>query len=314
MPSCQRKLRPGVEYRSRIQWAMQMNTMSETTGHLDGHLPAGAARLSYVFARPRVVATACVIILASLGWLFLALMAARSAGSPGDTWLGTALMLCRPLRELPSLPAAAAIILSMWCAMTLATMLPSAAPMILTYSDIAETAAHKGQKIISPIVLAGGYASVWFGFSAIAAALQISFPILATTESSASTVGGLLSGAIFVGAGVYQFSALKRACLTHCRQPFQFFFTNWSTTVRGVFRLGLKQGLYCLGCCWAMMLVMFAVGTMNIVWMAALGALMTAEKMVTGQRFSQVIGAALIVGGAAILVAAFFAHWPVSSG
>lgn len=293
---------------------MQMIAMRETTGHLDGRLPASAARLSYVFARPRVVATACVIVLTSLGWLFLALMAARSTGGTDGTWLGTAQMMCLPLRELPSVPAAAAIILSMWCAMTLATMLPSAAPMILTYSDIAETAAHKGQKIISPIVLAGGYASVWFGFSAIAAALQISLPILATTESSASTVAGLLSGAIFVGAGVYQFSALKQACLTHCRQPFQFLFTNWSTTARGVFRLGLKQGLYCLGCCWAMMLVMFAVGTMNIAWMAALGALLTAEKMVTGQRFSQVIGAALMVGGAAILVVVFSVHWPVSSG
>ena len=75
-----------------------------------------------------------------------------------------------------------------------------------------------------------------------------------------SSVNGLFSGAIFIAAGVYQFSALKHACLMRCQQPFPFFFANWATTEAGVFRLGLKQGVYCLGCCWAMMLLMFAVG------------------------------------------------------
>ena len=83
-----------------------------------------------------------------------------------------------------------------------------------------------------------------------------------------ASASGLFSGAIFIAAGVYQFSALKHACLTQCQHPFPFFFTNWATTPRGVFRLGVKQGLYCLGCCWAMMLVMFAVGVMNVIWMA----------------------------------------------
>ena len=86
---------------------------------------------------------------------------------------------------------------------------------------------------------------------------------------------------------LYQFSALKHACLTHCQQPFPFFFANWATTPRGVFRLGLTQGLYCLGCCWAMMLVMFAVGVMNVVWMAALGMVMTIEKMLAPARVSR---------------------------
>ena len=94
-----------------------------------------------------------------------------------------------------------------------------------------------------------------------------------------AAAGALFSGALFVGAGLYQFSALKHACLTLCQRPFPFFFANWTTEPRGVFRLGLRQGLYCLGCCWAMMLVMFAVGAMNVVWMAALGIVMTVEKM-----------------------------------
>ena len=105
-----------------------------------------------------------------------------------------------------------------------------------------------------------------------------------------ASASGLFSGAIFIAAGVYQFSALKHACLTQCQQPFPFFFANWATTPRGVFRLGLRQGLFCLGCCWAMMLVMFAVGVMNVVWMAGLGIVMTLEKIGTGKRFTHAIG------------------------
>src|SRR5262245_61781925 len=155
----------------------------------------------------------------------------------------------------------------MWCAMTLAMMLPSAAPMIFTYAEIADTAAGKGERIVSPFVLAAGYTAVWFGFAVIATAAQIALMRAALLDPSLTAASGLFSGAIFIGAGVYQFSALKHACLTQCQHPFPFFFANWKTTARGVFRLGLKQGLFCLGCCWAMMLVMFAVGVMNVIWM-----------------------------------------------
>ena len=120
-----------------------------------------------------------------------------------------------------------------------------------------------------------------------------------------ASASALFSGAIFIGAGLYQFSALKHACLRQCRQPFPFFFAHWETTPRGVFRLGLKQGLYCLGCCWAMMLVMFAVGVMNVIWMAALGIVMTLEKIGSGNRFTYGLGAALIAVGVAFVLVAF---------
>ena len=117
-------------------------------------------------------------------------------------------------------------------------------------------------------------------------------------------------GRDLLGAGVYQFSALKHACLTQCQHPFPFFFANWPTTPRGVFRLGIKQGLYCLGCCWAMMLVMFSVGVMNVMWMAALGMVMTIEKIGTGKRFTSAVGVGLIGIGIPFVLAAVAAHWP----
>jgi predicted metal-binding membrane protein len=112
----------------------------------------------------------------------------------------------------------------------------------------------------------------------------------------------LTGGATFIVAGLYQFSALKQACLTLCQRPFPFFFSNWTTERRGVFRLGLRQGMICLGCCWAMMLVMFAVGTMNVVWMAGLGVAMTIEKLTTTPRFSAAVGVAFVAVGFGMVV------------
>jgi predicted metal-binding membrane protein len=182
--------------------------------------------------------------------------------------------------------------------------------MILTYAEIADTAARKAERIVSPFVLTAGYVTVWFGFSIMAALTQIAFMRTASSDPGVQYSSGLLSGAVFIGAGAYQFSTLKHACLTQCQRPFPFFFANWATTRAGVFRLGLRQGSYCLGCCWAMMLLVFAVGSMNIIWMAACGIVMTIEKMLTGRRFTYAVGAALIVLGIGTVLTASAAHWP----
>jgi len=290
---------------------MQKAAMSETAGHDFGHLPPAAAGLGHIFARPKVLAAVCVIALAGLGWFYIALLLAGVGGSFGGFGVTVVELLCRPLSVTSWSVSGIAVVALMWGAMTLAMMLPSAAPMIMTYAGIADTAARKNERIVSPFVLAAGYTAIWFGFSLIAALVQITFTRATLLDNSMMSASGLFSGAIFIGAGRYQFSALKLACLNRCQQPFPFFFANWATTPRGVFRLGLRQGLYCLGCCWAMMLVMFAVGVMNVVWMAGLGMAMTVEKMLTGRRFTHTIGVALIVVGAGIVVTAFAAHWPV---
>jgi len=279
--------------------------MTETTGYQFTHLAPAEAGLGQIFARPKAIAAGCVIIIAGLGWFYLALLIA----APASSWFATVQALCRTLPEGAWSFSAAAITASMWSAMTLAMMLPSASPMILTYAEIAETAARKSERIVSPLVIAAGYASVWLVFSLLATVIQIVLTRAALLNTGITSASGILAGAIFIGAGVYQFSALKHACLTHCQNPFPFFFTNWATTPGGVFRLGVEQGLYCLGCCWAMMMVMFAVGAMNVAWMAGLAAVMTIEKLLTGRRFAHGFGVALIVVGTGIVVSAFAAQW-----
>ncbi len=254
------------------------------------HLTQAEAGLAAALARPRWIAIACIVVLSAFGWLALGLMVAGSEG-----WA----VLCRP--ALAGGWSEYTLVLPMWAAMTLAMMLPTAGPMILTYAEIADTAARKREPVVSPLVLAAGYLAVWLGFALAAALLQISFARAGLLDGGKLSVA--FGGAIVLVAGLYQFSALKHACLTLCQRPFPFFFANWTTERRGVLRLGLQQGLYCLGCCWAMMLVMFAAGTMNVLWMAALGVVMTIEKMTTTARFSRIVGAGLVAGGVGRMVA-----------
>ena len=270
-----------------------------SAGHNLSHLSPAAAGLGHAVAQPRMVAIASIVGLAALGWLWLGLVAAQEPG-----WLSA---LCRPQQGAAAWNASEfAVVLMMWCAMVLAMMLPSAAPMILTYTEIADTAARQSKHVVSPFVLVSGYTLVWLGFAGIAALVH-SIVARAGLIEAATAQTAIMSGGLFIAAGLYQFSSLKHACLRLCRQPFQFFFTNWATTPRGVLRLGLRQGLYCLGCCWAMMVLMFAVGTMNVLWVAGLGAVMTIEKFSGMERFSRATGIGLVAIGAAFMLSAVWA-------
>ena len=299
--------------------------MTHAADHSLDHLSPAASRLGAAFARPKRLAAICVVVLAALGWLYLGVLTASmggSAGALGPGMSGLDLLprvinvLCSPTFGIALMPdgvwGASGFMLVglMWAAMTLAMMLPSAAPMILTYAEIADTAARKHEPVVSPFVLAAGYTLVWLGFAAVATAAQYALTRAALLDASMASVSGLFSGAVFVAAGIYQFSALKHACLKQCQSPFPFFFANWATTARGVFRLGLRQGMFCLGCCWAMMAVMFAVGIMNVVWMAALGIVMTLEKMGSGKRLTYALGVLSIAAGLAFIVSSVVAHWP----
>ena len=299
--------------------------MSDATNRELNHLSSAAARLGALFGRPKMLAVVCVVTLAVLGWLYLALTIAGMEGPLATLGPGMSLLdrlpralylVCRPefgvaaMAHAGGSASAFVLVALMWGAMTLAMMLPSAAPMIFTYAEIADTAAHKGEPVVTPFVLAAGYLLVWLGFAAVATVVQLAFARIMLLDASMASVSGLFSGAIFIGAGVYQFSALKHACLTQCQRPFPFFFAHWATMPRGVFRLGVKQGLYCVGCCWAMMLVMFAVGAMNVVWMAALGMVMTIEKIAAGKRFTYAVGVVLMIVGIGFVSTAVAAHWP----
>ena len=275
------------------------------TGMLTGPTAAPAA-LAHAFARPKLLAFASIAVLVAAGWLYLGL---ALAGQSGATILQ---VLCQPGFGAAGSwgLAQAAIVFAMWCAMALAMMLPTAAPMIMTYADIATTAAAKGEPAASPLFLTAGYIGVWLCAAVVLATLQGLLGHLTALDDGMSVASPLFAGALFLAAGLYQFSSLKRACVTQCQHPFSFFFANWTETPRGVFRLGVQQGLYCLGCCWAMMLLMFAVGVMSVIWMAVLGAIMTIEKVGATMRFSRAIGVVFVCIGLVVIAQSVVSHWP----
>jgi len=277
--------------------------MADIADHSLPHLNTAAARLGAVFARPKTIAAVCVIVLASLGWIYLGILSANAIPASSGLWSWIT-ALCRPAAAASSAGFIQfSLIATMWSAMALAMMLPSAAPMILTYAEIADTAARKGEPVVSPFALAFGYAAVWIAFALLAAALQMVLASAGLNWNNGSDAASRVAGILFLVAGLYQFSTLKQSCLRACQRPFPFFFANWRTTIRGVFGLGMRQGLHCLGCCWAMMLLMLITGAMNVVWMAGLGLVMTIEKMTSTPRFSQILGVIFIVIGVAMLAA-----------
>jgi predicted metal-binding membrane protein len=269
--------------------------------HLSAETPPSSASaiagVAALLSRPRWIALACMIGLTASGWAWLLLAVPPVSGPAG---LFDA--ICRASPSTAGGVETTAILAAMWLAMTLAMMLPTAGPMILTYAEIAETASRKGERIVSPQVLILGYLAVWFGFAALATPAQLAVISVAAWPGAAK-VAAPASALLFLVAGLYQFSALKQACLTACQRPFSFFFLNWTDRPLGVFRLGLRQGVYCLGCCWAMMLLMLAAGAMNVVWMALLGLLMLIEKMTPLPHVRRAIGIAFAAAGLTVLVA-----------
>ncbi|MCY0094928.1 DUF2182 domain-containing protein [Hoeflea ulvae] len=284
-----------------------------------GRLIAGLAR------KPVWPVLAMVLVTAALAWWFLLSMAGaivRFEGSPQPLGPGMSLIarflpvdpgsfaariadLCLSgdsgaLLASGSMLSVSAGLFVMWLAMAAAMMLPTAAPMIRTYAEIADTAAARGEAVVHPAVLTGGYLLVW----ALAAVVFTLVQMLVSALSGAAAtgpVGGVIAGLILIGAGAYQFTALKQACLTKCRNPFTTLFARWKTSVSGVFRLGMEQGVWCLGCCWALMLIMLAVGSMNVVWMAALTVFTFVEKTGVGRVTTRIGGAIVILWGAALV-------------
>ncbi|MCH8298769.1 MAG: DUF2182 domain-containing protein [Chloroflexi bacterium] len=196
----------------------------------------------------------------------------------------------------------------MWSVMMVAMMVPSAAPMVLLFATVNRKRRENSGPFVSTGVFLSGYLVVWALFAAGATLgnwglHQASLLTSMMGESSS----GYLGGGLLLTAGVFQWSRLKYVCLTHCRSPLSFLMSDWREGTAGAFKMGLLHGRYCLGCCWVLMALLFVLGVMNLVWIAALAAFVLAEKVApAGQKVSRVTGVLLIAwGGWAVLNAAY---------
>lgn len=278
-------------------------TFSRHTDPPAASLAAGLAR------RWRLLTLAAVAILAASGWIWL-VAAVSLGGTAAD--MGPGMAALAPLFDRlaalfpgatalggghgPLMPAMTAwtaadvtLVFGMWAAMILAMMLPTAAP---TFRAYAATGGARAFPVIA------GYTAVWLAIAVVATAGQAGLTALGALAPHMTPAGVALSAGVLIAAGIYQFTPLKMACLIRCRNPHAAFAADAGTLA--AFRIGVEEGIACLGCCWALMAVMFAAGLMNLVAMAFLGVLMGIEKLVSGVWLSYVMGAILLFLGLAL--------------
>jgi predicted metal-binding membrane protein len=188
-----------------------------------------------------------------------------------------------------------------WMGMMAAMMAPAAWPWVHAFARLTTDAGSPLTRATATAAFTGGYLAAWTLYAAGAALLQMAASRWGLLDS-AQALTPALGAAVLLAAGAFQFAALKRACLTHCRSPFGYFLSRWRNGHVGGLRMGFEHGLFCVGCCWAIMATVFAVGLVNVWWMAALAALAFAEQVVpVGDRLRVATGVVLIAAGLARL-------------
>ncbi|WP_375056568.1 DUF2182 domain-containing protein [Zobellella sp. DQSA1] len=194
-----------------------------------------------------------------------------------------------------------AMSVAMWSLMMVAMMLPGAGPMIVTFSTVVRRQSPSRAGVAPTWIFVAGYLTIWTGFSVLAALGQWGLYTSAMLDTAMGRTGPLPGAGLLMLAGAFQWSALKEACLAKCRTPLSFLLTEWRDGWRGAFVMGLRHGAFCVGCCWALMLLMFVGGVMSLAWMGGLALYMLAEKVIpAGRLFSRASGLVLIAAGVAL--------------
>jgi predicted metal-binding membrane protein len=250
-----------------------------------------AATTEAVPRRDRYIISVCLAIVTVLSWTYLAHLSVRPSSELEYARMMAAMGMAvdRPWTAVDGL-----LTFTMWSVMMVGMMTGSAAPMLLLFA--AAQAKRQASGGSWRVLLFGlGYLAIWTGFSAIATFSQWALQRASLLSDTLAASSPRLAAAIVIIAGVYQLTPFKKACLSHCRSPLGFLMTRWRDGASGAFRMGVSHGLFCLGCCWALMIVLFAVGVMNLAWVAALTVLVLIEKLTpAGLVLSRVSALAMI--------------------
>jgi len=268
---------------------------------LDEGRPEPRAALGEILLGERVVLFGGLGAIVALSWAWLWHLAVEMDGMSSGAGPHTNELLERV--AMPCMGSmGAAWIFTMWVVMMTAMMLPTAAPMILIHARCVRGRDRTARPIVLSSLFALGYLVAWVAFSGGATLLQLALEKTAWFSPTAMSLDSALAGgAVLAAAGVFQFTPLKNACLRQCRTPIGFFMTSWREGHAGALAMGVHHGLFCLGCCSALMLVLFALGAMNLFWIAALTGFVLVEKTAPrGKAIARVGGAALVVGGIAL--------------
>lgn len=248
--------------------------------------------------RERVLTIAPLVLLCGLAWAYLLYMAWGMAHME----VGAQMVIMPRMTSWQAVDLA--LVFAMWAIMMVAMMLPTAVPMILTFAALDST--RQGAAPRSRLfAFVAGYVAVWSGFSVLATLLQWGLLEARLISPMMRASSPWVGAALLITAGMYQLTPVKSACLTHCQTPLEFLTTEWRDQHLGALLMGLRHGLFCLGCCGPAMLLLFVLGVMNVLWIATLAAFVLVEKLLpVGDRLRGTAGIVFLAWGAAVLFGA----------
>jgi predicted metal-binding membrane protein len=230
--------------------------------------------------------TAGLLALAGLAWAYIVREAALMPAHHG-----MAMPQARPWNVGETVG-----LVVMWIVMMMAMMIPSVAPVILLFANVSRRRRLQGVLATPVSVFTLGYLFAWTAYSVLAALAQSLLHSAALLSPAMASRSPLLGGGLLILAGVYQWLPLKGACLSHCRSPLGFFSTEWREGVSGALLMGFRHGSYCVGCCWALMALLFVVGVMNLFWLVVMAGFVLAEKVIPNGRLVGRLTGALLAG------------------
>jgi predicted metal-binding membrane protein len=254
----------------------------------------GRTSLESLLLRDRWILAIALIVTTGLCWAWLVPMARDMYGAMD----GSSAWMMTHTWDFPHL----VLLFAMWVVMMVGMMLPSAAPTLLLYAGIIRKSPESERARAHVYSFAAGYILVWTAFSLLATVFQrlLAHWLLLSPMMESR---GWLGGALLIVAGLYQFTPFKRTCLESCRSPAAYIAGHWKRGVAGALRLGTGHGLYCLGCCWALMLLLFVGGVMNLWWIAALTIFVLLEKLApSGAQGGRLSGLLIMALGVSYLV------------
>ena len=248
-----------------------------------------------VLSRDRAVVMGGLVGLSLLAWAYTA----HLASSPAHTVVGES-------NALPHMKAWSfedlLFLFVMWTVMMVAMMVPSASQMILAFAKINRKQQTEREPFSPSAAFLTGYLVAWTGFSAVGSLAQWGLHQAAFLSAAGVSTNAIFGGVVLIVAGAFQWSRLKYACLTHCRSPLAFFMTSWRPGRSGALRMGLEHGAFCVGCCWALMALMFVAGVMNLLWLVAIAAFVLVEKLApSGDKIGRLAGLVFVGWGVYLL-------------
>ena len=259
--------------------------------------------LDTILKRDRALVLLSLVTAVVLAWTYILLGAGTGMPALEMSGFPSAAGVMAGMKPVAWTAPYAALMLVMWWLMMVAMMLPSAAPMILLFAAVTRKQVFGSSPGLAVAGFVAGYLTIWAGFSLLAVAVQWVLDGLAllSVEMAATSLG--IGAILLFGAGLWQLTPMKDACLRKCRSPLQFLAAHWRSGTSGAWRMGVTHGVYCLGCCWVLMLLLFYGGVMNVYWIAGLAVYVLIEKTVkAGRWIGKLTGVALIGCGTVLLI------------